>query len=147
MIFSCQTTLKTKVVQPRNFCHPQSTWTPLRAAWRYYVQFGYWTTHSPFGRVPRALAQNLNCLRIQLIAWILVMPMNRISVLTASTVWCLGSRIALCMIGQAIRRRLNRNWRACGPEKNQSGLKRSAEYIQRNSLRILPASDRSGRCF
>jgi len=53
MIFFCQATLKTKVVQPRNFCHPQSTWTLLRAAWRYYVQSGYWTTHSPFGRVPR----------------------------------------------------------------------------------------------
>lgn len=24
-----------------------------RTAWRYYVQSGYWTTQSPFGRVPR----------------------------------------------------------------------------------------------
>jgi len=50
--------------------------------------------------------------------------MNRISVLTAFTVWCLGSRTTFCVIGQAIRRRLNRNWRVCGPEKNQSGVKK-----------------------
>jgi len=50
--------------------------------------------------------------------------MNSISVLTAFTVWCLGSRTTFCMLGWAIRRRLNRKWRACGPERNQSGVKR-----------------------